>query len=207
MFIEVLAALALTAAFVVVVLPFAGRLVERWAAGDRLVQNADAWMRASARLSADLAEAVPLSAPVDRQERLFFRASRRSIVFVKPARSGMDAPLQINAYVIETGSRGDTLVHYATTFSPALIDADPRAFETATAVLTGPLRLSFVSVGADGNRVAEWSNPKEMPVRVELVFASIDRSAVPAAPLVLPIAARAAATASANAGKTTQPAP
>jgi general secretion pathway protein J len=201
-FIEVLAALALTAAFVAVVLPFAGRLVERWWSGEQSVETADAWMQATARLSADLAEAIPLSVAPDRPPRLMFRMARRSVVLVRPTlAAGAANPFEIAAYVIEPSPQGDALVLYAAPFDPDLIDADPSAFGTATAILAGPFRLAFAAVGADLGRSDEWSNPRELPLRLEVLVTPIGKTPVPAAAIVLPIAARMSlAGASAPAG-------
>lgn len=184
---EVLVTLAITALFVATVLPFASRLVARWSGGERVVQEADAWMRMSIRLSADLAETVPLAMPVTGQQRMFFRAGRRGVVFVRPARTEGAGALQIVAYMIQSGPAGDTLVAYTTSYSPGLIDVDPQAFGTATAVLAGPFRLAFTVVGADGVRVEEWRNIKELPPRIELSAVPVGPGRVPAAPLVLMI--------------------
>ena len=73
--------------------------------------------------------------------------------------------------------------------SATLNDADPRTFETATAILSGPFRLAFVPIGENGARLGEWSNPSQLPPRLELVARAIGRSFVPAVPLVLPITA------------------
>ena len=83
----------------------------------------------------------------------------------------------------------DTLVAYTTSFSPGLIDADPKAFGTATAVLAGPFRLAFTMVAANGVRSEEWRNLKELPPRIELSAAPVGPGRVPAAPLVLLIPA------------------
>ncbi|HEY0330273.1 MAG TPA: hypothetical protein VGC77_14390 [Rhodopseudomonas sp.] len=190
-FVEVLAALALTLALVSVVMPFTARLIERWADGERRIQDADAWMRLTARLSADVASAVPLPASADKQSALLFRADRNMIVLVRPARAGGDdAGLQISAYVIEHAGAGDSLVHYGARYSPAMSEVDPRQFGGATAVMTGPFRFSFAAVGADGIRSAQWLDRKDMPAWIELAAVPIGDSPAPASPLRLPIAAQ-----------------
>ena len=188
---EVLAAIALTAAFAAVVLPFAGRMVEQWWRGDAVIQDADAWMQVTARLSADLAQAIPLPVSADRQAGLAFRASRDGVVFVRPPRAGSETGgLQISAYMIEQTRSGSVLVHYTASFSPYLMDVDPRTFGTATAVMTGPFRLAFVPVGAGGSRPESWSGRKDLPLWIELIAMPIANGAAPAAPIVLPIAAQ-----------------
>ncbi|WP_371425246.1 prepilin-type N-terminal cleavage/methylation domain-containing protein [Tardiphaga sp.] len=186
---EVLAAVALTAAFAAMVLPFVGRMVEQWWRGAAMIQDSDAWMQLTARLSADLAQAIPL--PGTGQSGLAFRTSRDVVVFVRPARPGSEAGgLLISAYVIERTRSGDALVNYSGRFSPYLLDVDPRSFGTATAIMTGAFRFSFAPVGADGSRPERWSDRKDLPQRVELTVSPIADGAAPI-PIALPIVAQA----------------
>ncbi len=54
-----LAALAVTGAFVAVVLPYAARLATHWWVGEATVEAADGWMQAVSRMGDDVAQAVP----------------------------------------------------------------------------------------------------------------------------------------------------
>lgn len=192
---EALAALALTAAFASLALPFAGRMVEQWWRGTAAIEDADAWMQATTRLSAELAQAIPL--PRSGQNGLSFRASRNGVTFIRPGRPGSEAGgLLISAYMIEHTRSGDALVNYSARFSPSLLDADPRSFGAATAVLSGAFRLAFVAIDADGRRSDNWIDRKDLPPQIEL---TVDRIAGDAAPVAirLPIVAQAPRTTSA----------
>lgn len=193
---EVLAVVALTAAFASIVLPFSGRLIERWWHGEATIENADAWMNLTVRLSADLAQAIALPASTSRGSPLVFQASSNRLIFIRPPRNARETELQLVAYVIERTSSSSSIVHYETGFSPSLVGLDPRAFGPATAAFTGAFDLAFVAVGADGNRITDWIDRKDMPLWIELTTRSLGRSDAPAASIVLPIAARSAVDAS-----------
>src|SRR5262245_42990337 len=167
-----LAALAVTAALVGVILPFAGRLVERWWAGAQRIDQADAWQQATARLSADLAEAIPLVS-TDGPPRLMFRLARNTVVLVRPALAGTSPDArEIVAYVIERAPQGEALLRRSAPYDPALIDADPRALGAPTAILAGAYRFAFAAVSPDLVYVDTWTNPGELPQRVELAVVS-----------------------------------
>jgi hypothetical protein len=186
-----LAALALTAALVGVILPFAGRLVERWWTGAQRIDQADAWQQATARLSADLAETIPLIS-ADGPPRLMFKLARNSVVLVRPALAGNSpGARELVAYVIERAPQGEALLRRSAAYDPTLIDADPRVLGAPTAILAGPYHFAFAALGSDLVRVETWTNSGELPQRVELAAISTGRDPVPPVPLVLPIMARA----------------
>lgn len=190
-FVEMLAALAITAALVAVVLPFAGRLVERWSSGEQAVQDADAWMQATARLAADLSEAMPLhERTTDRAPRVMFRMDRRSVVLVRPALAQSAGPLEFTAYVIEPNQvGGDALVRYSAPFEQGRFDTDLRGFGNATTLLSGPFQFAFRAVNKELVRSEDWSDPGELPLSLELVASPTVHSLMPAV-TTLPIAAR-----------------
>jgi prepilin-type N-terminal cleavage/methylation domain-containing protein len=196
--IEVLAAVALTAAFAAIVLPFCGRLIDRWWHGEAAIDNADAWMQVTARLTADLAQAIAMPAAKNRNAPLLFRATRDSIVFVAPPRNVSESKLQLVAYVIERTSSSSSIVNYATTFNPSLVDIDPRALGPATAAFTGSFDLAFAAVGSDGSRPVVWSDRKDLPRWIELTTRPLGRNTAPTAPIILPIAARPQTETAAN---------
>jgi hypothetical protein len=185
-----LAALAITAALVAVVMPFAGRLVERWSHGEQAVQDADAWMQATQRLAADLSEAIPLhEATTDRALRVLFRMDRRSVVLVRPALAQAASPLELTAYVIEPNqASGDALVRYSAPFEQGRFDTDPRGYGNATTLLSGPFRLAFRAVSTEMSRSEDWMDSAELPLSLELVAAPTVRGFIPAV-TALPIAA------------------
>jgi len=190
-FVEMLAALAITAALVAVVMPFAGRLVERWSSGEQAVQDADAWMQATARLAADLSEAIPLhERTTDRARQVMFRMDRRSVVLVRPALAPSAGPLEFTAYLIEPlPAGGDALVRYSGPFEQARFDTDPRGFGNATTLISGSFRLAFRAVNKELVRSDDWADPAELPLSLELVASPTARSLLPAV-TTLPIAAR-----------------
>ena len=195
--VEVIAALVLTGALAVIVLPFMARTVERWVTGQRLVEDADLWMRVGARLTADLSAVVPLVIPAEGGPKLLFVANDHQIVFVRPALISTDGPgrLEVVRLTIEASPDGVSLVRRTAPFSSAIIDNDSHVEENATAILTGPYRLSFVLVALDGTRPSEWTSTKSLPRRIEMVASATATRPVPAAPIVLPITVRATSAA------------
>jgi len=191
-FVEMLAALAITAALVAVVMPFAGRLVERWSNGEQAVQDADAWMQATARIAADLSEAIPLhERSTDRAPRVLFRMDRRSVVLVRPVLAQAAGPLEFTAYVIEPNQAGgDALVRYSAPFEQGRFDTDPRGFGNATTLLSGSFRLAFRAVNKEMSKSEDWPDPTELPLNLELVATPTGRGLMPAV-TTLPIAAGA----------------
>ncbi len=189
---EMLIVVALCVALVSIALPFAGQLIARWRHGQSAIEQAEAWIRLTTRMSADLAQAVPLPVPGGRQAQILFRATSDHVVFVQPAYASYAmVGLQITAYQLEHGANGDTVVNYSTPFSSALADTDPRTIGTATAIFTSPLRLSFTLIDSEGGRQNAWLDRDDLPVRVELAASSRERTAPLPTAIVLPIIARA----------------
>jgi prepilin-type N-terminal cleavage/methylation domain-containing protein len=162
--IEVLAALAVTAALVAVALPFAGRLAARWWVRETTVEAADALMQAIARLSDDLSQAVPLSSRQGDVDRSVFSAASDYVQFVRPAigRTGVIG-LETVRYEIRGGAGGDALVRKASDFAPdsALEPGSP------TTILDG-YRFSFRTYAEDRVLRSNWVGAEEMPAGVEL---------------------------------------
>ena len=206
--IEVLAALAVTGAFVAVVLPYAGRLASHWWAGETAVEAADQWMQAVNRMGDDLSQAVPYGLGADGLGGAAFRAGPDGIAFVRPG-LGDAGGLETVAYEVRSGRDGATLVRRSRRF-------DPDGFAggvggTPSTLVAGPFRLRLVEVAADGSRHRDWSPGDGMPAAVEL-SATADppgrRAALPVAPMLMPIAARSpAATRAAAGGKPAAAAP
>ena len=186
---EVLAALVVTAAFVAVVLPFAGRLVQRWWTGEATIEAADAWMQAIARLSDDLEQAVPVSVSDGAARVLCFRAGPKGVRFVRPSLGVAAATdLEVVSLTIESKASGDMLVRRARPFSTDCLGEGQGA---ASTILEGPFRLRFASVAEGGHRQDNWTEGKGMPIRVELSAVAMGHGQVPPTAIVLPIAARA----------------
>jgi prepilin-type N-terminal cleavage/methylation domain-containing protein len=189
--IEVLAALVITAALVAVVLPFAGRLVERWRAGQGAVDAADAWMQAVARLSDDLAEAVPMQVGQTGQGNFVFRAGPQEVTFVRPALGdAREAALETVTYAITVDRSGSHLVRRAHAFSTGGPDGADGAGPSTAAILDAPYTFRFSAIGRDGRRQDRWTDPKTLPVRLELRVTGDDRTVPPVRRIVLPLMAR-----------------
>ncbi len=199
-FIEVLAALVVTVLIVTTVLPFATRLATRWWLGASAVAGADAVMQAAARLSGDLAQAVPYALPGGGDASvLAFRADAASLTFVcpalgKPAGSGLETV----RYEIRARADGAALVRRSRAFVADDFASGTVGDAATTTLIEGPYRFRFAIVAEDGSRQASWSPTNHMPARVDLSVARAGRGAaarvpVPLAPIPVAIASRASA--------------
>ncbi len=201
--IEVLAALVITTAFVAVVLPYAGRLATHWWVGETTVEAADGWMQGIARMSDDLAEAVPLEVGQGDPKTLAFRGGADAIRFVRPAlgqnEGGRD--LDVVSYTIRSTAAGQALVRQSRRFDSATFDADPAGSATV-ALIEGPFRFRLVTLDRDGTRRRGWDAPDRMPTAVELSVVATGRQPVPAGPILMPVVARQPAVAAKPRGAT-----
>ena len=186
--VEVLAALIVTAAFVVVVLPFAGRLATRWWVGETTVEAADGWMQALTRLSDDLSQAVPMSVRQGDRDIIVFAAGPGFVQFVRPA-VGEAGKLRLETvrYDVSPSPAGHALVRRAGPFSPVAV-ADPGSPAT---LLDGPFRLRFRAYGHDNVPQAAWADSEQMPDGIELTIVGKEPRSLPPSPVLLPIAAAA----------------
>ena len=193
--IEVLAALVVTTAFVAVVLPYAGRLATHWWVGETTVESADAWMQAIARMSDDLAEAVPFGLDRDGKPALAFSAGDDSVSFVRRALGHADGSgeLETVSYDVRPNGTGSALVRRSRRFDPQRFGRDNPETGVAAVLIAGPYRFRLVSIGVDGSRKRSWTPTEQMPIAVELSTASTGREPVPAAPVYMPIVARSGA--------------
>ncbi len=193
--IEVLAALVVTTAFVAVVLPYAGRLATHWWVGETTVENADAWMQAIARMSDDLAQAVPLSLDRDGKSVLAFSADDDTVSFLRRALGHPDGSGELEAvsYDIRPSPSGSSLVRRSRRFDPQRFGRDGAEKGVVAILIAGPFRFRLVTIGADGARQRVWAPAEQMPIAVELSAVSTGREPVPAAPVYMPIVARASA--------------
>lgn len=188
--IEVLAALVITTAFVAVVLPYAGRLATHWWVGETTVEAADGWMQAIARMSDDLAEAVPLEVGQGEPRMLAFRGGADVIRFVRPALGGNGSrDLEVVSYAVRSTAAGQALVRQSRRLDAGGFDADPAGSATV-ALIEGPFRFRLVTLDRDGTRRRGWDAPDRMPTAVELSVAATGRQPVPAAPISMPVVAR-----------------
>lgn len=197
--IEVLAALAVTSAFVAVVLPYAGRLATHWWAGETTVEAADGWMQAVGRMGDDLAQALPYGLGAEGTPDVAFTAGPDGFGFVRPALGGARG-LEAVSYEIRRSAAGSALVRRSRPFDPAAFGRDVGG--ASAALIDGPFRFRLVEVGRDGARRRGWSPSDGMPAGVELSAETDDRrrAPVPAAPVFLPIVAQSPAAGAAKPG-------
>ena len=132
--VEVLAALVVTAGFVAVVLPFAGRLATRWWVGEARVEAADGWMQGVARLSDDLSQAVPIMVRQGDKAVASFDAGPDFVQFVRPALGSAALGLETVRFEVRWSAAGSALVRRAARFRPG----DPSAPGSPTTILEGP---------------------------------------------------------------------
>lgn len=191
--IEVLAALVVTGAVVAVVLPYAARLATHWWIGEATVEAADGWMQAVSRMGDDVAQAVPYGlGDGDGAPAAAFQAGPDGIAFVRPALGG-GAGLEAVSYEVRASPAGGALVRRSRLFDPATFGRGVGG--TSATLLDGPFRFRIVEVAADGSRRRGWAPADGMPAAVELSAEGTGRAPVPAAPVLMPIPARAPAVA------------
>ncbi len=159
--IEVLAGLFITGLFIMTVLPFVTRLIGTAWSGEANMMTADQWMRASARLSADFGEAVPLSIHQGDKAVPAFRAQSDRVQFVRRSLAGDRTGLQIVTLRIEADSEGEGLVRSASPYSEEAFNSDSADGGEEVALLKTPYHLRF--------RVDDPKNPNDLPDKVELV--------------------------------------
>ena len=204
--IEVLAALAVTAAFVAVALPFAGRLAARWWVGELAVETADGWMQAVARLGDDLSEAIPLSVPQGDRRMAAFGAGPDFVQFVRPA-LGQSPPAGIEAvrYEIQPSPAGNALIRRSGRFDAAGFFAGS-SLGGPTTILDGPDRLRFAAFGDDHLPRQTWTGEETMPAGVQMSAVARRPGASPSLTVLLPIVARSVVTTPAVAADPAPPA-
>ncbi len=187
--IEVLAALVVTGAFVAAVLPYAARLATHWWVGEATVEAADGWMQAVNRMGEDVAQAVPYGlGGGDAAPAAAFRAGPDGIAFVRPA-LGDGVGLDAVSYEVRPSPGGSALVRRSRRFDPAAFGRDVGG--ASATLLDGPFRFRIVEVAADGTRRRDWAPADGMPAAVEVSASGTGRAPVPAAPVLMPIPARA----------------
>ena len=167
---EVLVALAITVLLVVTFAPFASQLILTWGRGARTAELVDMLTRGNDRLARDFLSIVPMTVTRGDETTMVFRGSPGYVVFATatgfgPGRGG----IELVSFGIEAdGEAGQAIVRRR---SP-LRDAAPTAsgFRDPVTLLTGPYQYRFDYVAADGTKLADWQNRRDMPARVELTI-------------------------------------
>jgi prepilin-type N-terminal cleavage/methylation domain-containing protein len=186
--IELLAAVFVTGLCVITVLPFLNRLLGRAWSGEANMIVADQWMQATARLAADLQEAIPLTLDQSDKPSLAFRANERHVIFVHRALAGNRDQLETVTLTIASAANGWSVIRSASLFSKDRFGTDSDGKAPQTSILTTPYRLRFKTLDADHNPLTDDSKVKELPTEVEL---DVDANGnLPDVPFVFPIAAR-----------------
>jgi general secretion pathway protein J len=190
---EVLAALAITAGFVATVLPYATRLATRWWVGETVVETADGWMQALARMSDDISAAIPYNLAQDGKPVIAFRSGPDFVLFLRPPLGPpRGTAFEMVSYRLRPTAGGMALIRQSGDADPRQFQRDPAGFGTATTLLEGPFRLRFAAIADDGGRKAAWTPGEAMPAAVELRMASEAGTAAPLLPARMAIAARPA---------------
>ncbi|MGI3899971.1 MAG: PulJ/GspJ family protein [Janthinobacterium lividum] len=195
--IEVLAALVVTGAFVVVALPYAGRLATHWWTGEAAVEEADGWIQAMSRMGDDLSQSVAYDLGTGSRPSLAFRADPDDVSFVRSSLGEM-GQLEAVTYEVRRSKAGMALIRRSRRFDAAVFGRDDGG--TSATLLDGPYRLRLVEVSADGSRRREWEPSPDMPAGVEVSAAAMRDGragsvAMPTVPFFLPIATRGPAAA------------
>lgn len=188
--IEILAAVVLTLFLVAAVMPFASTVLARWMTGQRQLEQADLWMRATVRLVDDAARAVTVLVPGGEQPRVFFRGGDREMVFVRPPLATTSrVPLEQVAYTIERSDDGEALVRRSRPFDPTGLGLPAQDYAASTTIASGPYRFRFTHVSAKGVREPEWRETNTMPRLVELTVEATGSRAAPPAAIAMPFIA------------------
>jgi prepilin-type N-terminal cleavage/methylation domain-containing protein len=184
--IEMLAGLFVTGLFILVAMPFVTQLVGRAWSGEGNMATADEWMRADARLTSDLGEAVPLSRGSG-NNTLVFTATPTRVEFVRPSITGDRSRLELVTLAIETDSNGDSLVRRARPYGGQSSDDDDDDDGASSNIrlLSTPCSLRFTIPGGLSDEDAPM---KELPRAIMLEVENCER--LPDIPFVFPIPAR-----------------
>jgi prepilin-type N-terminal cleavage/methylation domain-containing protein len=176
---EVLVALALTVLLVVTFAPFASQLVLSWGRGARTAELVDMLTRGNDRMARDFLTVVPMTLTRGDQTTMIFRGSPGYVVFATatgfgPGRGGIEL---VSFGIEQDGAAGQAIVRRRA----PLRDAAPTAsgFRDPVTLLTGPYQYRFDYIAADGTRVGEWQNRRDMPARVELTILTPNGPLVP----------------------------
>lgn len=167
---EVLVALAMTVLLVVTFAPFASQLILGWGRGARTAELVDMLTRGNDRIARDLLSVVPMTLTRGDQTSMIFRGGPGYVVFATatgfgPGRGGIEL---VSFGIEQDGPAGQAIVRRRA----PLRDAAPTAsgFKDPVTLLTGPYQYRFDYVAADGTKVADWQDRRDMPARVELTI-------------------------------------
>lgn len=167
---EVLVALAMTVLLVVTFAPFASQLILTWGRGARTAELVDMLTRGNDRVTRDFLSIVPMTLTRGEQTTMLFRGSPGYVVFATatgfgPGRGG----IELVSFGIEAdGAAGQAIVRRRAPLRDAASTAS--GFRDPVTLLTGPYQYRFDYVAADGTKLAEWQNRRDMPARVELTI-------------------------------------
>jgi prepilin-type N-terminal cleavage/methylation domain-containing protein len=180
--VEALAALAISAAIMLLLSEMAGQALRNWNRNATTIASTDMLTTGVGRLALDLAHTLPIPDPKSRPEQLLFRGTSKALVLsvvsgLGPGEHGME----LVAVTVVTGPRESVLVRRRTRFDGAMSElGDP------VILLRGAFDMHFTYHGHAGERVADWSGRQTLPRAVELVFSGRDDSPPS---VVLPMAA------------------
>jgi type II secretory pathway component PulJ len=178
---EVLAALVVTMLLVLALTPFTGQMLSTWARGSEAAGLVEVMARGVGVLRNDLRHAIVWTGQGRKENFSLFRGNEVSLSFLAAAgRNG----LRMISITVDADGDGRALVRR----SAPLIGATPGTFTDPVVLLSGPFSYRFRYTSRKGQELPGWTNPHELPARVELSI--VGRSGpVFKAPLELPVLA------------------
>ena len=137
------------------------------------------------RIARDLLSVVPMTLTRGDQTSMIFRGGPGYVVFATatgfgPGRGGIEL---VSFGIEQDGAAGQAIVRRRAPLRDAALTAS--GFRDPVTLLTGPYQYRFDYVAADGTKVAEWQDRRDMPARVRADDPDADRPAAAAAALLL----------------------
>jgi hypothetical protein len=191
---EVLAALVITMLLVLALTPFAGQMLTTWARGTEAARLADIMTRGVGVLRNDLRHALLWTGPGERENPSRFRGDEVSLSFLAATGLGHGRDgLQMISIAVDASQDGRALVRR----SAPLIGDGPGAFADPVTLFSGPFSYRFRYTSRKGQDLPAWTDPHELPARVELSIVGRNGPLL-RAPLEFPVFASVSAACFAN---------
>jgi type II secretory pathway component PulJ len=187
--IEVLAALVVTMLLVLALTPFAGQMLSTWARGGEVTGLVEAMTRGVGILRGDLRHAIAGGGQSPQENPSRFRGNEVSLSFLSATglEPGPDG-VQMISIAVEASQHGRALVRRRA----PLTGSGTEAFADPVALLSGPFSYRFTYHSRQGQESLAWTNPHELPARVELSIAN-ESGPIFKAPLEFPVLASVSA--------------
>jgi hypothetical protein len=193
---EVLAALVVTMLLVLALTPFVGQMLATWTRGSEAAKLVEWMTRGVGVLRSDLRHAVLWTGNAQGQTASPFRGGETSLSFLSatglgPGRDG----LQTISISVEPSADGRALVRRS---APAG-GAGQGGFGNPVVLMSGRFSYGFKFHARKGEAMSAWTDPRELPVRVELSIVA-EGGRLFRAPLEFPVLASLSAACLATRG-------